>query len=295
MIEQSIIKGVFLPDREKCFEFLRKLRWPDGVKCLHCGSSKIYNDGHTDKGAVKYYCLNCDKYFNDLTNTIFWHHKFPIEEMFYILKEMEHKSTLEISNELGRKYDSVLAFVREVQTVSEKIETGVTVKGLIEIDEIYITAGEKGIKQDKPRKRGLKKRGRGTFDKDKPPVMTFTERRGKTRFFVKKNLSKKDTNDTLKDISEGKIVVNTDEYSIYGSLSELENVKEHRTVNHSECYAKDGVHVNTAENRHGFLRTWLRKFRGVSKHYLGKYVSFFELLFNAAEHWFQKIILFPIT
>jgi len=30
---------------------------------------------------------SCGKYFNDLTRIIFEHHKFPIEEMFYILKE----------------------------------------------------------------------------------------------------------------------------------------------------------------------------------------------------------------
>jgi len=60
--------------------------------------------------------------FNDLTKTIFEHHKFPIEEMFCILKEMENKSTLQISKELGREYDSVLAFVREVQEIAEKIE-----------------------------------------------------------------------------------------------------------------------------------------------------------------------------
>ena len=70
-------------------------------------------------------------------------------------------------------------------------------------------------------------------------------------------------------------------------------MKEHRFVNHSKEYAKDGVHVNTAENRHGFLRAWLRKFRGVSKHYLRNYISFFELLFNSKEHpsfcsrWFR--------
>ena len=40
--------------------------------------------------------------------------------MFYILKEMENKSTLQISKELGRKYDSVLAFVREVQEIGER-------------------------------------------------------------------------------------------------------------------------------------------------------------------------------
>ena len=40
--------------------------------------------------------------------------------MFYISKEMEN--TLQISKELGRKYDSVLAFVREVQEIAGKME-----------------------------------------------------------------------------------------------------------------------------------------------------------------------------
>jgi len=73
----------------------------------------------------------------------------------------------------------------------------------------------------------------------------------------------------------------------YEGINELENVKEHRFVNHSEEYAKDDVHVNTAENRHGFLRAWLRKFRGVSKHYQRNYISFFELLFNSKKNWFR--------
>ena len=49
--------------------------------------------------------------------------------MFYILKEMENKSTLQISKELGRKYDSVLAFVREVQEIAEKRKQGSLSKG----------------------------------------------------------------------------------------------------------------------------------------------------------------------
>lgn len=159
MIEADIIKRVFLPEPEKCLDYLRNLRWPEGAKCIYCGSSRIYKDGYTDKGASKYHCLNCNRYFNDLTNTIFEKHKFPIEEMFYILKEMEHKSTLEISKEIERKYDSILSFVRDAQKASQKIEGDVILKDVIEIDEIYITAGEKGIKQDNPRKRALKKEG----------------------------------------------------------------------------------------------------------------------------------------
>ena len=156
MIEPSIVKEVFLPNRESCFECLRKLRWPDGVRCPYCGASRIHKDGYTDKGAANYHCLNCGRYQ--------WPHEdniwaLPIEEMFYILKEMENKSTLQISKELGRKYDSVLAFVREMQEIAEKIEGKISLKDLVEIDEIYITAGEKGIKQDRPRRRGLRRRG----------------------------------------------------------------------------------------------------------------------------------------
>ena len=47
---------------------------------------------------------------------------------------------------------------------------------------------------------------------------------------------------TLKTVAEGEIRVNTDEYSIYEGIDELEIVKEHRFVNHSKEYAKDGVH-----------------------------------------------------
>jgi transposase-like protein len=65
-----------------------------GVKCPYCGSLRIWADGYTRKGARKYECRECGRYLNDLTGTIFDRHHFPIEEMFYILKEMEAKSTL---------------------------------------------------------------------------------------------------------------------------------------------------------------------------------------------------------
>ena len=69
-----------------------------------------------------------------------------------------------------------MAFVREVQEIVEKIE-----------------------------------RGRGTYEGDKTPVQTFTERRGKIR---------DDTNETLKTVSEDEIRVNTDEYPIYEGVIE---------------------------------------------------------------------------
>ena len=69
-------------------------------------------------------------------------------------------------------------------------------------------------------------------------------------------------------------------------------VKEVFLPNRGSCLC--GKHFNDLTNsvlaflrevqkigeRHGFLKAWLRKFRGVSKHYLGKYIS-------SKETWFR--------
>ena len=174
-MDQDAVRQVFLPRREDCFNYLRSKRWKDGVKCFHCGSSNVWSDGFTPKGAKKYECQECGSYFNDLTGMIFERHRFPLEEMFYILKEMEVKSSLRIAEELGRDYDSVLNFVHEAQEIASKYAHVIN-EGIAELDEVYVHAGEKGKKKEKPRRRALKRRGRGTWEGDKPPVVTLVKR-----------------------------------------------------------------------------------------------------------------------
>jgi len=100
-MDPEAVRSVFLPSRDDCFEYLRRKRWREGVKCPYCGSLNVWRDGFTPKGARKCECLGCGRYFNDLTGTVFEHHQFPLEEMFYILKEMEAKSALQIATESG--------------------------------------------------------------------------------------------------------------------------------------------------------------------------------------------------
>ena len=71
-------------------------------------------------------------------------------------------------------------------------------------------------------------------------------------------------------------MLNTDEYTIYqGIAEEVEGVKEHRVVNHNLGeWAKGEAHVNGCENYNGFLQTFLRKHRSVSKTYLQGYLDF---------------------
>ena len=62
-----------------------------------------------------------------------------------------------------------------------------------EFDEVYITAGLKGgagglSLEREPRKRGLKRRGRGTWDSDRLPVFGLLCREGQVRLFVLRNV-----------------------------------------------------------------------------------------------------------
>jgi transposase-like protein len=96
----------------------------------------------------------------------------------------------------------------------------------------------------------------------------------------------------LRELLGGEVILNTDEYTIYEGITEkIEWIKEHRVVNHSRGeWSRGEAHVNGCENRNGFLRTYLRKHRGVSKEYLQCYLDFLSLLLNEKSRWFALLI-----
>jgi hypothetical protein len=96
----------------------------------------------------------------------------------------------------------------------------------------------------------------------------------------------------LKEWIRGEVVWNTDEYGIYrGIAEEIEKVKEHRVVSHRQGeWARGEAHVNGCENRNGFLRAFLRKYRGVSKTYLQGYLDFLSLLLNERGGWLAFLL-----
>ena len=151
---------VFLPDPEDCYERLRRARFGATVSCVYCGESDpVIKKGTTCKNAQQYRCQACETYFNDLTGTFFEHRKFPIEEMFYMIKEMRSVSTAQIASELERDYEAVLNFRHDLQELCGELDD-LTLSAVCEADEIYVTAGEKGLEdeEESPRERGLKKR-----------------------------------------------------------------------------------------------------------------------------------------
>ncbi len=149
---------------------------------------------------------------------------------------------------------------------------------------MYISSGRKDEKNlDRaPRKRGLRaNRGRGTFEKDKPAIVTFVDRNTtETMFFVPEHLSGDNVINKIDEHTDSgsEIITYTDEYRMYSKLESAGY--QHKIVDHSIEYANGNIHINNCENRHSLLRPFLIIRREVSKYNLQSYANLFQFFFN---------------
>lgn len=295
----------FMPPEEKCREHIRQVQWPDGRTCPKCGSTHTKKNG-TENGKQIYYCYGHKGTFRDTTGTIFEGTKLPLGYWYYfIFHYQRNDSAKELSEVLGISYNTALRMVRKTQEAVDGKCGGIKLGDTIEFDELYLSCGEKG-KTDldrPPRKRGLKLKGRGTIDKDKPPIIGACDRDGNLRLRVSEHADSLSIflffwslvaffPDLLK-VFTGGLKVFTDDFTSYQFLSRIG--VHHESVNHSAGeYARGEVHNNTMEGYWSVFRHWMNTYRGVSKDHLPEYVSFFEFVENnKKEGWlqmFQKII-----
>src|SRR3954447_16644085 len=65
-----------ITDDAKCYEMVRHLRWPDGVRCPRCDAAQVVKQGRddTEPHRQRYECRSCGRRFDDLTDTIFAGH-----------------------------------------------------------------------------------------------------------------------------------------------------------------------------------------------------------------------------
>jgi len=143
----SLVNLQFLVDDARCFETVRRLRWPEGVRCPVCESDKVARHGHDDRQPERqrYRCTACQARFDDLTDTIFAGHHQPLRIWILCLYFMG----LNLSNQqVARELD---LNVGDVQAMTERLRAGIMaarpaeiLKGVVECDEVCVTAGHKG-------------------------------------------------------------------------------------------------------------------------------------------------------
>jgi len=138
-----------MPDEEECVNVLRRIRWSDGVVCPHCSSKSVIRSGRHLLLYQRYRCKDCGRIFNDKTGTVFEGSRMPLRVWFFTALMLQYKvSILELSKTLKMYYDATYRMVKKLRESIYLNQIRGKLRGVVEIDETYVTAGLKG-------KRGL--------------------------------------------------------------------------------------------------------------------------------------------
>jgi transposase-like protein len=147
MPSPTLVNLSSLIDDAKCFELVRQHRWPEGVRCPHCGEARVARDGRdaTQPARQRYRCAACGARFDDLTGTVLAGHHQPLRVWVLCLYFMGlNLSNRQIAQELGLSG-------ADAQFMTEQLRHGLAARipaprleGEVEIDEVYVVAGHKG-------------------------------------------------------------------------------------------------------------------------------------------------------
>src|SRR6266446_7281218 len=186
-----------LPDDQKAADYLRQVRWPDGITCPRCGSDAVEPRERCDNGLQRFNCMPCAArlsqqfaMFTDWTSSIFEESKLSPREWLLVIGLWQLKL-----------YGTDIAAAADIQERTAQrcinlldggiyetyhLEPTRQLEHQVEADECYQSAGSKGLAREvercerAPRQRGIQLRGRATAEMGRPPLLGLVQRRDKT-------------------------------------------------------------------------------------------------------------------
>ena len=136
-----------LLDDAKRYATVRRLRWPDGIRCPHRDAAELIRQGRdtTRPARQKYRCEAGHRRFDDLTGTVLAGRHQPLRVWILCLYFMGlNLSNAQIAQELGLNPD-------DGQRMTEQLRAGIVARqpeprlaGEVECDEVYVVAGHTG-------------------------------------------------------------------------------------------------------------------------------------------------------
>lgn len=263
---------------EKCRITLEKLRWPDGVRCIRCGSEKISRNYKRNQ----FECTPCGYHFSVTAGTIFHDSHLPLRKWFiaiYLISESKKGvSALQLKRVLGVAYKTAWYLCHRIREAVKDADTTLLglASGFVECDEAFIGGRLKWMHADVRDKH--KKGAVG-----KKVVFGAIERGGQVRLqsggmdSVKKELLREFLKAKLADETK---VIATDEHGGYIGVGDDNTI--HVSVHHkSGEYVRGLAHTNTLENVWSlFKRSIVGSYHQISLKHIDRYLDEFEFRFN---------------
>ena len=266
-------------DEDKCRAYLELLRFPNGVLCIRCQSSKI---SRIYTRAV-FSCDACGYQFSVKTDTIFHGSHLPLQKWFcavYLMCESRKGiSANQLKRTLKVAYKTAWYLCHRIRKAVENADNAL-LTGIIECDETFVGGKAKNMHQSVKEQ---KIQGRGSVGK--AIVLGAKMRDGDVRLEHSKNT----TRETLHAFIKAKIAneaecIMTDEFPAYNGIADADT--RHEKVNHSQGeyvrYDVNGdIPTNGVENVWSlFKRSIVGAYHQISEKHLDRYLDEMEFRFN---------------
>lgn len=143
------------PEEKTCHDYMEKMRWPDGVRCVTCGCdhiSKITTSSKKQVVRYLYQCLEptCKQQFTVTAGTIMHDSHLALRTWFLavalVYNAKKGLSAKQMQRDLGVSYRTAWYLNHRIRKAMED-ESGLF-SGFVEADETYV-----GGKYDRRRKR----------------------------------------------------------------------------------------------------------------------------------------------
>ena len=277
------------PTEQAVIDHFVSIRYPNGLTCNHCGSSKTSRRKDQPKVCQ---CNSCNNSFSVFAGTIFEKSCTDLRKWMYaihlFLNGKKGISGYQLMREIGVTYKTAWRMLRQIRQAMGNQENKEFIDTIIEIDETYIGGKPRKENDHDDNNSGTgNKRGRGT---DKTPVVGVADRINK-QIHAKvalpndqgQKLTGKQLLNILEEVCTTKNFIFTDEFSGYNILNQTSHV--HFTVDHKEAFVDGFIHTNNLES---FWATLKRGILGIYHHvsveYLQNYVNEFCFRYNNRNH-----------
>lgn len=164
----------YFSDPQLCHDYLRTMRWPDGVTCPHCARKGVESRDlgfYTNRRLWR--CQTCKKQFSVKVGMVFESSPLPLEKwlpcMWLIINAKNGISSYEIHRALGVTQKTAWFMLHRLRAALKSKTQKLC--GVTEADEAFIGGASKNMRKRKREERGIKRGGAG-----KSIVMGLLER-----------------------------------------------------------------------------------------------------------------------
>ena len=288
LVESTVIEWYEAKHRKASKEEIDLINSINIVKCPYCNGTHIKKDGHRKDGIQKYFCNDCIRGFNPLTNTIFDSKKIPISEWIeYLLHLFEFHSIKTSASDNRNSNTTGQYWLIKVFEVLKGIQDDVLLDGKIYLDETYFSKK----KSNEILKDGKKLRG---ISRNKIGVGVATN--GKQSIFIVTNTSKPSEASTLRTygshIKKASTIIHDEEKS-HNILVKNLNLQEEKysSLELKQMADKDNP-LEPVNRLHAYMKRFIRQHGSYDRDNLQDWMNLFYFIMNEPNDKYDKVLKF---